>query len=317
MPRVSDLVTRAVSPKVVGLGTTNDRIHNTALTRIHVKPGGGQLRLFFGYSNDLEHYDQRSARSQNWDEHTASFEWELEFLPATAVFMRNTFSYRDYWQYSKADNPADGVSTTNTKSPNAMPLKTMIGIMGRITSHFLLNVSAGYGNSFSKNFKSFNNVIAKAEVTGQFTERTALKVGFERDFAPVTTYSYTIDNKIYAEFKQWFFRDSIKLYLFTSYNFIQFGQPDQGISLIQASLGQAPVRLTGGRLDRELVMTPSLRFDFLRWLNAEISYTLTWHDTNYFVDRVALRGSGVGVANTTTYYNFLKHEAMVKLTLAY
>lgn len=313
---LSDQVTRAVSPKMVGLGNTNDRIHNTGIARLHVKPGGGQLRLYFGYTNDLEHYDQRLLRSQNWLEHTANFDWELEFLPSTAVFMRNTFGYRDYWQYSKADNPADGVSTVNTKSPNAMPFRTMIGIMGRISSHFLLNVSAGYGNSFSKNFQDFNSAIAKAEVTGQFTERTALKVGFERDFSPVTTYSFTVDNKIYMEFKQWLFRDSLKLYFYGSYNFIQYGAPDKGISLIPSGLSATPVGLSGNRLDHELTLTPSIRYDFLRWLYVELGYTLTWHNTNYFVERVTLNTSG-NYTKTRTYYDYLKHEAMVKLSLAY
>lgn len=313
---LSDQVTRAVSPKVVGIGTTSNRIHNTALGRLHVKPGGGQLRLFFAYANDLERYDQKTQRSQNWLEHKATFDWELEFLPSTAVFMHNTFGYRDYWQYSKADNPADGVSTVNTKSPNAMPFRTSIGIMGRITSRLLLNVSAGYGNSFSKNFQDFNSAIAKAEVTAQFTDRTALKVGFERDFSPVTTYSFTADNKIYTEFKQWLFRDSFKLYLFCSYNFIQYGDPDPGISLIDASSGAAPFGLSGNRLDRELVLTPAIRYDFLRWFYAEVSYNLTWHDTNYFVERVT-RSSDGSYPTTRTYYDYVKHEAMVKLTLAY
>lgn len=314
---VEDTFLRSVVPQQVGIAQTNDRIHNTAKALFSLKPGGGQLRFFLNYAFDLERYDGSSNANQNWMEHTVNFDWELEFLPKTAFFMQNSFAYRDYYDFT-----SDPTNTTNVNSPNSMPFSTRVGLMGRITSKLLFNASVGYGNSFSDNYESFSHVLAKLELTGQFTDTTMLKGGFARTFAPVTTYSWTADNKLYLEFKQWLVGKKLKLYLYSSYSFIQYGTPDQDIILDEGTNPDTtdPNLRLKNRSDRMLKLTPSVRYDFLAWLNMEVGYTLTWRDTDYVVDRINSDnqiGGDPDYYKSTTYYNYMKHEFFVKLTLSY
>jgi hypothetical protein len=302
---------RSVQPKQVGLATTFDRIHNNASGTLHVRPGGGQLRFELGYQHQFERYDESNQKNLNWMHHEFHLNWELEFFPKTAFFMASSFAIRDYYEF----DPLRDNLQTNAASPNAMPLKLLAGVMGRVTSKLLINVAAGYGNSFSKNYASFNHVIGKLELTGQFTPTTVLKGGFERGFSPIVTYSYLAENKIYLEFKQWLFDNKFKIYLYSSYSFLEYGPADQGVDLDQA-VGSV-LRLPEDRNDRELTVTPSLRYDFLVWLNMEIGYTLTWHDTGYWVRRVNSSETGSAFYLGDTYYDYLKHEAFLKLTIAY
>lgn len=308
---IEDEFTRSMQPTQVGLVTTFDRIHNKASGTLYVRPGGGQLRFQTGYTHRLERYDDAAQKNLNWMEHDFHLKWELEFFPKTAFFMAGTFALRDYYEF----DPARDGFATNGDSPNAMPLRAVAGVMGRVTPKLLINVSAGYGNSFSENFESFNSVIGKLELTGQFLPTTVLKGGFERSYTPIVTYSYLVDNKIYLEFKQWLFSNKFKLNLYTSYSFLQFGPADQGVDL-NANPDEV-LRLPEKRTDRMLTLTPSMRYDFLIWLNAEIGYTLTWRDADYWIRRVDSRESGARRNLGDTYYDYLKHEAFLKITLAY
>ncbi len=309
---LSDTFTRAVDPTQVGVIQTNDRIHNTGRASMHVKPGGGQLRFFFGYLNDLERYDASANQNMNWTEHQFFLDWELEFLPKTAFFMRTRFGLRDYYEYE-----ADPNSVINTQSPNAMPLRVMVGLMGRVTSKLLLNLGVGYGNSFSKNYESFNSAIAKAELTGQFTRRTSLKGGFERSFSPINTFSYLTDNKIYLEFKQWLFKDKFKIYLYSAFSIMEYGQEDQNIRVdANTAPGTTDQGLNSRGLEQVLTITPSLRYDFLVWLYLEAGYTLKMKLSDYEFERVD-SSSGTTQTVSTTYYDFTKHQIFLKFTMAY
>jgi|GEM_PF-3111201 len=315
---LEDIFTRSVTPKQVGIAQTTDRIHNTAKAMFALKPGGGQLRFFLNYAFDFEKYDDDGTNSdQNWMQHQVNFDWELEFLPKTAVFMQNSFAYRDYYDFTPNPN-----NNTNVNSPNSMPFTSSIGLMGRITSKLLFNVSVGYGNTFSKNYDSFSHVLARAELIGQFTDTTMLKGGFSRTASPVTTYSWTADNKIYLEFKQWLVNKKLKLYLYSSYSFFQYGTPDQDIILDDGAnpdVNDPNLRLDN-RSDRLLKLTPSIRYDFLAWLNMEVGYTLSWRDTDYSVERINSDnavGTDTGYYVSLSYYDYVKHEVFVKLTLAY
>lgn len=325
---VKNAFTRAVDPSQVGVVHTSDRIHNQANLRLHLKPGGGQLRFFAGYTNDWEKYDEGYYKNQNWLQHEIFLDWELEFLPKTAFFMSNKFQIRDYYEFKK-EKPA----RTNSEAPNSMPLKILAGLMGRITKKLLINVSVGYGNSFAESDKleSFNSAIAKVEVTGQFTSRTSLKGGFERDFAPVTTFSYTVDNKAYAEFKQWLVNDQLKLNAYFSFTYIQFGQPDKGVDLIDNDVvpGTKTPAFTppAERSDMLVTFTPSVRYDPLKWLFLEAGYTMTMRITDYKMEIYDIapptnpitklpmwnKDEPVGV----TYYDYLKHMVFFKLTFSY
>lgn len=311
---ISDSFSRAVSPQQSGLHHTTNRWYNKASLKLPIRPGGGQLRFFVGYDFVLEEYDATSQKNLNVYQHNFHLDWELEFLPKTAFFMKNEFSLRDYHEF----NPAFDNFYTNSASPNAMPLKTMVGIMGRITSKLSLNVSAGYGNSFSKNFDSFNHLLAKAELTAQFTPRTMLKVGFERDYMVVTTFSYMVDNKPYLEFKQWLFSDAFEIYLYGSYSYYQYGSPDPNIYLNVNALDPTQSNFPiPSRSDSMVTVTPSLKYNFLAWLNMELGYTLTWKFSDYQLERFDTSLAAADRYLGVTFYDYLKHEIFLKLSLAY
>ncbi len=320
---LSDTFTRSTDVQQVGLAVTNDRIHNRGQARLNIRPGGGQLRFFVGYINDLEIYDDDAQANQNWLEHTFNADWELEFLPETAVFMRNSFSMRDYYDFD-ANRDED---TTNSDSPDAMSLRITAGIYGRIASFFLLNLAVGYGRSFSDNFDDFNSAVAKVEAIFQLVSRTQFKAGYERSFSPVTTFSYLNEDKLYLEFRQWLFSDAFKLYLYGAYSFLNYGGTDAGVDVDDNAANvyslvdfQADAGL-GKRSDRMLSTTASLRYDFLVWLWMELGYKFTWRDTDYFIERINSEFDRNTDPNqfyvSATYYDFIKHEGFLKLTFAY
>ncbi|RJO63141.1 MAG: hypothetical protein C4523_21315 [Myxococcales bacterium] len=300
-----DSFTRSVQPQQVGLVFTNDRIYNLASGRLGFKPGGGQLRFFTGYSFEFERYDDPDQANLNWRQHNVFLQWELEFLPKTAFFMASSLGFRSYYDF----DPARDEFATNAEAPDAMPFAVSAGVAGRISSKVLINISVGYGNSFSENYEDYSSVVAKAEITGQFTPRAFLKGGFERAYAVIPTYSYTAENKIYLEYQQYLLRETLRLYLYGAFSYIQFGPADQGVD---TDLRPNEVARIGDRHDMLWTLTPSLQYYILAWFNIEGGYTLTWRDTDYFIRRVNLDGE-----QSFTYYDYLKHEVFLKLTLSY
>lgn len=316
---LNESFTRSISASQVGLALTNKRIHNTAKFRLQILPGGGQLHLYLGYRNDLELYDSSSKKNQNWLAHKVFFDWDLTFLPKTAVFMNANFTVHDYFEFDATNDNA----STNTKSPNAMPLKVSVGIFGKITPKFHLNISAGYGNSFSENYASFNNAIAKVEFSTQFVQRSMMKIGAERDFAPVTTFSYRTDHKFYLEYKHRFLNERLQLYLKLQANWVWYGPEDRSINLNYDATGD-PKRLPSGeRKDWKIETTPTIRYNILSWFAIEAGYTLATNITDYYIERIDA-AAGETPQNTTdeywagrTYYDYLTHQVFLKLTLSY
>ena len=324
---LSDSFNRSADVKQVGIvnddDATNGRMHNTAELRLAVRPGGGQLRLFFGYRHGMELYENKSRDNLTYMDHTVFLDWELEFLPKTAVFMTNTFTIRDYWKFDSSKN--DSISS---KEPSAMPLRSLVGIMGRVTSKLLINAAVGYGNSFSEHYTSYNMILGKLELTGQFTPSTSLKGGFERTFEVIPSFSYQADNKIYLEFKQWFLNDSLKLNLYGGFSIIQFGKPDKGIDIdervnidpaTQKEKADSIRRLPSRDLEYMITVTPSFSYNFLAWLALEIGYNFNYRDTPYSYTMVFAdpKDKSKKLMEQPYYFNYMKHEAFLKLTLAY
>ncbi len=314
---IHDTYTRESTPRQVALAQVYDRNHNRAMARLAFRPGGGQLRFYIEYTNDLEHYADSDLSYLNWMDHIFGFRWELEFMPDTAVYMDNSFALRSYFDYDRND----AISTSNSENPEAMPLRILVGVMGRVTSKLLINVAAGYGNSFHKNFKDYNMFIGKAEVTGRFTPRTQLKFGYERSFAPIVTFAYRVDNKIYTEFKQWAFKDQLKFYLHGSFNIVEYGEADQGVILDNNLANPDPAaRLPKDRLDFEASFTPTLRYEPLVWLFLEAAYTFTyvWNNNDYEVRRIDSTQAGTDeYIQGIGYFDYMKHQVFFTLGFAY
>ncbi len=325
---VSDTFTRSIEPKKVGIVDTNDRMHNQLSAKLNIRPGGGQLRFTLGYTHDLERYDSKKDAAgvniyanQNWMEHNFLLNWEWEFFPKTALFMSNSFGIRDYYDF----NVTNDNGNTNSSEPSAMPLRILLGVMGRVTNKFLINVAAGYGNSFSSGRQEdYNNFLGRLELVGQFTPRTQLKGGYARSFNPVTTFSYQVDNKIYMEFKQWFVNDSLKLSLYGYFSIFEFGRTDSGIDDQGTPYGVDTdeaanqfLALGNRDIEFEASVTPSMRYDFLSWIYMEIGYTFTWRDSDFVYRIIDSSAAANQQVQQVTYYDYLKHEAFLKLTLAY
>ncbi len=309
---------RLASPEQVATLTTTDRISNVANAVMSIKPGGGQLRFFIGYTNSLMIYEDTAAEENNWISHKASVQSEWEFLPETAAFADFNFSYRTYNDFKKIayNGSINGVNESGTaglytqEAPDAMPIRFKLGLKSRFTDWFSMTAAAGYGNTMSVNgTDDFSSVIANLEGRFDFTRNTMLRVGFTRDFAPAPTYWYTANNKIYTEFKQLLLNEQITLYLYGSFDAIQYGQPSSGAL---ASL----TKYTGSERDRtDMVATvaPSIKYAPIPFFQMELGYRMSTKITDY-----ELYSDDSDKANTNpSKYDYMRNEIFLKLESIY
>ncbi len=309
---INDNFRRMSSPEQVATLTTTDRITNIANAMLSIKPGGGQLRFFLGYTNSLLIYEEDAAKENNWVEHKVVAQSEWEFLPETAAFVDFNFAYRTYNDFELLTYN-DGATTVRTgkysqAAPDAMPIRFKLGLKSRFTDWFSMTAAAGYGNTLSKNgTDDFSSVVANLEGRFDFSKNTMLRVGFTRDFAPAPTYWYTANNKVYTEFKQMLLNEQVTLYLYGSFDALQYGEPSTGV-LFGGS------KFVGDELDRlDMIATfsPSIKYAPFPFFQTELGYRLSAKITDYELYDDA-------VANpTAAKYDYTRHEIFLKLEALY
>jgi hypothetical protein len=182
---------------------TFDRLSTRAGGDVVFTPGAGLLDWRLGYAFSGMFFEDFSSLTQL--NHTISTRGRWRFLPRTAVIYDAKL---DFLSFPNASSDAkDKVSS--------MPVRTRLGLNGLITPSFAVLVMGGWGASFYSapngggGVQDFDSVIGQLELKWFFeptksndpqaaSNRSALSVGFDRDFVDSYIGSFYAQNRGYA-----------------------------------------------------------------------------------------------------------------------
>jgi hypothetical protein len=167
-------------------------LYNDARAAVTIAPGGGSLTVSPGYHFVIESFSplqeiagQTTSVPSNLDylEHRITLENRWRFLPKTAVLLDGEYNIRAY----------DGSGSTNISF-----FKATTGVTGLITPHLSTTLRAGWAMDVTTH--SFSSVVGQLEGTYQPTELAQLRLGFLRNFEPVSApYVSYEDDRAYLQ----------------------------------------------------------------------------------------------------------------------
>lgn len=300
---------------VLGLGLKN--IEDTLLMKI-------QTGVDFNYFEESK--DQTAYKDYNYVSFVGDIFGRWKFLPKTMIFLKASYRYQDYYE-----------SSIRSKS-KSMPLNVFAGLMGQITPHLSMKLSAGYSAAFAEDTKHDYN--ANAEFVFKYGKNTFMNAGYLRNMRPSPYFQYYSTHRLYFNFKQKFARVFLAKLDF-SYSFLEFGPSiefssthyaydDSNGSYVKDTVTNSTgtydysVKVPGGsRKDQLLTLNPSISYNILSWLGLKLSYELEYRRSDYFKEATGVWTDFVNPAennyNITIHneYDYLDHKVLLNIALDY
>ncbi|NJK88166.1 MAG: outer membrane beta-barrel protein [Myxococcales bacterium] len=189
---------------------------NEGQARVTVRPGGRALELDFGYRNSVSFFEELADSHQ----HLGLFDVRWKFLPKTALVLLSEFGLF--------------VNEGNRVGNDATPLTVQVGLIGQLTSKFIAELRAGYGNSLvwanddvfgSQSEASQDTVIGAAFLTYRPSDRSTITAGYERSVRPLIIFDSFIQDSI--QLRASLGIDRLVGQVFGSYNLRNYGLNDR------------------------------------------------------------------------------------------
>ena len=163
--------------------------------KLHWHPGGQRFETTLQYMLRLYAFESGlfQSKSNLVNDFNLRFNWN--FFPKTAIFVEASEQAYTYFNYSGVNTP-----------PAAYPFRVLAGLVGLITPKLTLNLSGGYGNSFSQsnahymNVASYSGPLATVELAWKPFSLTSLALGYHHDFAQGIIGTYYEDDSGYILF---------------------------------------------------------------------------------------------------------------------
>jgi hypothetical protein len=172
---------RTISPEDV------NRHKNELSLIIGVRPGGGAIQGYAGYTWTIDIFERSALSFANRQMHTFGLGAKWQFLPKTQFSLDTSLGFTD------PDSAADP-----TIKSDATIFRAMGGISTLVTSRFGVVLRGGYGGGYYTTGPSYSSYLAHAE--GRFaigpTIRTAF--GYAHDFADSVIANFYADHTIYG-----------------------------------------------------------------------------------------------------------------------
>ena len=179
--------------------------------------------------------------------------------------------------------------TPNSGNPNAGVLKVQAGLVGLITPKISVTLLAGYGGQLltatQASGLSVNTFIAQAEVAYIPTELMRFSLGYSRSVAPTPGFGVFGDDRGYLGARAGFLGGRLSLSATASLDYLTF-------------------YANSGRNDLLISVNAGPTFDVTSWFQVGAGYTLSTR-------------SAFGTASGLSSANFVRHEALLRLTLRY
>lgn len=275
-------------------------LYNDARASVQIAPGGGALTVTPGYHFMLETYAPLANASVtggnvsggvystpsdfNYIQHRFTLENRWRFLPKTALMLDGEYDARSY-------------SNTGPGNVNLNFFTASTGVSGLVTPHLAMVLRVGYARDLSA-AASFSSVIGQAEATYVATETTSLRLGFLRQFQPVSApYVSYEDDRGYLEGRLTAI-GRLTLHLYGAADLLNF-------NVVQGSGAQA-------RSDVTFTLAAGLDYEVTRWLIASVGDQFNTRSSD-------LKAGGATDPNAPLYagLNLTSDQAYVRLTFTY
>ena len=272
---VSDSLSWANTPGVVGLGTIFNRLTNNLNAGVGFRPGGGALTLkaayTFGFIKWMDLFGNTSqlVRDGALDTmtHTATLRADWRFLPRTGVYLQANGGLNMF--------PFDDANV----NPMSLPVSIKLGFMGQLTSKLSGIAAIGYQNPLilspdgGVTTSNLVGAAGQAEVRWSVTPNSRLGAGFQRRIMPVPLYQYATDNRLYAVFKQTLGR-KLDFSVNSGFSILEFGPESEIAGQPITTVGK-----DGTRVDGQLDLRANLSYFLLEWLSLGVANNLEWRMT--------------------------------------
>ena len=252
---IGDHFTRSDQTTNVGLPYGVLSLFNDARAAVTIAPGGGSLTISPGYHFLVETFQALANVTAagtptvdfgnlNYTQHRITLENRWRFLPKTAVLLDGEYDIRNYGSTAPA-------TAGETPNQNISYFKASTGLTGLITPHFSTVLKLGWAMDLTAG--SFSSLIAQAEGTYIASETSQLRLGFLRNFEPVSSpYVSYEDDRGYLQGRVTFF-GRLTLNGYAAVDYLGFRQGDN------ATPGSQP------RNDLLFTISAGADFEVTRW----------------------------------------------------
>jgi hypothetical protein len=208
------------------------------------------------------------------------------------------------------DGKVDGMHT----SVDGMPLRVLIGGSSMFTTWLGLTLNVGYGNSFSQEGSSFNNVIGNADLRFILPHAARVNAGYRRDFYDTAIANAYLDDQLYLSFDQPFTR-RISAHFDGGVRFRHYiGLADPAV-VGAIKIGEADPNSPGvynpTRDDQVYDLHAELIVRCFSWMVAGLNYNLQADRTDFVIV------TGNMMAQVPTAQRYIKHSTFLRIDIAY
>jgi hypothetical protein len=278
---LADQFIRSDQTRNAALGAGVLSLYNELRANVPVRPGGGAIEVVPEAAWGVEFFspiglaipvgcvegvcDPVEVDTFDYNNLRLGVDARWRFLPKTALVLDTDLDFRSYFSGT---------------SPNALLLRTMVGLAGLVSPKIAVNAKVGWGHNFGA--VGGSTLIAQLEGTWLYSPTMTIKGGYYRTLNPVAAYGIFRDDRVYAEARALF---GGKLVLHG------YGAMD----LLGFSSATAP------RSDTLFTLDVGPEYQFKPWLVGAAGYLLS-------VRSSSLEGTGV---------NYNRNEFYLRLTLVY
>jgi hypothetical protein len=271
---------RTNNPSALATGDAYRNNYLAAGLELGLHPGGALRTSRMGISGSLRPYFRSWTFPQREDINRSAVGGELNlywnFLPKTALFVQTSVMRSTYAQdavVSTVTSPDGAQNQFATPNVNSTPFRVMGGVKGLLSRRLSAQLGAGYARANYDGGPSIAPFIASTQLRYFATRRSAVYIGYTRDFTESNLGNYMRFNRFSAGLNGLFgnLGTTVEAYLQLS-NYARVedqlvgGQPLFGTSERQDTL-------VGGFVDATYSVT--------RWMALGANYRLEVRDSNY------------------------------------
>jgi hypothetical protein len=274
---IRDSFVRSVNPGQ-SLREDLDRDRNELTANLAVRPGGGAIEGYLGYTFIVDVFESSVLLFQDRMTHTGFIGARWQWLPKTQFGLEASLS---------------AVSPSNTAlKSTSTPLRVVGGVSTLFTPAVGLIARAGYGNGLYDSGENVSTWLAALELRLAVGPMLRAAVGYNHDFADALIGNFYIDHQLYGRLG-WQLRDRWQLKVAGEVRLRSYGGIRDTMELDLC--GDATC--ANFRDDLLTRLDASIDYQITMWLYGGIGYTLHTDSTDFFVRSSAAEDSGAYVAS--------------------
>jgi hypothetical protein len=274
---IRDSFVRSVNPGQ-SLREDLDRDRNELSANLTVRPGGGAIEGYLGYTFVLDVFESSALLFQDRMSHTATLGARWQWLPKTQ------FSLEASIGTVRPSNQALKSAST--------PVRVVAGASTLFTPAFGLIARAGYGNGLYGSGENASTWLAGLEVRLAIGPVLRTAFGYSHDFADALVGNFYTDHQLYGRLG-WQLLDRWQLRLSGEVRLRSYG----GIRDVAGLDLCGDASCADFRDDLLTRLDVTIDYQVTVWLFAGIGYTLHADSTDFFVRAGNTRDSGASVAS--------------------